>query len=72
MPISSQEIGQRVLELRLDRRLTQEGLAFDAEISVPHVSCIENGARKASLGVLVKIANALCVDVTTLLLRDHC
>ncbi len=67
MSINQKQLGQRIREYRLDRRLTQEALAFHASVSVPHISCIENGVRKVGIDVLIKLANAFQVDVTTLL-----
>lgn len=61
-------IGRRVRDFRLDRGLTQEKLAEAAELSVPYVSHIERGARKASINTLIKIAGALDVTVDALLL----
>ena len=41
-----QLIGRRVHDFRMDRGLTQEGLAEAAELSVPYVSHIERRKRK--------------------------
>ena len=61
-------IGSRVRDFRLDHGLTQEKLAEAAGLSVPYVSHIERGARKASISTLIKIASALDVTVDALLL----
>lgn len=61
-------IGRRVRDFRMERGLTQEGLAEAAGLSVPYVSHIERGARKASISTLIKIAGALDVTVDALLL----
>ena len=61
-------IGRRVRDFRQMRGLTQEKLAEAAELSVPYVSHIERGARKASISTLIKIAGALDVTVDALLL----
>lgn len=47
--------------------ITQEKLAELCNISVPHMSNIENANTKVSLPVLVDIANALNCTVDTLL-----
>jgi transcriptional regulator with XRE-family HTH domain len=52
---------------REHRGLTQQQLAGSAGISVPFLSQIERGKRKASVGVLVKIALILQVDVDDLI-----
>lgn len=49
------------------RGLTQHQLAEKAGISVPFLSQIESGKRKASIGVLVRIASILQVDVDDLI-----
>ncbi|MBE0698290.1 MAG: helix-turn-helix transcriptional regulator [Anaerolineaceae bacterium] len=51
------------------RKLTQQQLAEIAKISVPYLSQIETGKRKASTRVLVTIANILQVDVDDLILK---
>lgn len=49
------------------RAFTQQQLAEKVGISVPFLSQIESGKRKASVGVLVKLAAALRVDVDDLI-----
>lgn len=61
-------IGRRVRDFRMDRGLTQEGLAEGAELSVPYVSNIERGKKKASISTFIRLASALGVTVDTLLL----
>lgn len=51
------------------RKLTQHHLAEIAEISVPYLSQIETGKRKASTKVLVAIADGLQVDVDDLITK---
>ena len=53
------------------RQLTQQGLAKIAEISVPYLSQIETGKRKASTKVLVAIAGVLQVDVDDLITKTE-
>ena len=67
MSINYQLIGQRVREHRCRQHLRQEALAWEAEISVSYLSCIENGVKQASLGSIVRIAAALNVTVESLL-----
>lgn len=58
--------GARVRELRADRGLSQEQLAFAAEISTPYVSDVENGKRSPGLDVLARLARALGVTLSEL------
>lgn len=59
------KIGLRIKEYRTNLKLTQEALAFKAEIDKTYVNEVENGKRNVSVINLEKIIGAL--DVT---LRD--
>ncbi|MDR0292868.1 MAG: helix-turn-helix transcriptional regulator [Oscillospiraceae bacterium] len=61
-------IGRRIKERRLALKLTQETLAEAAEISIQHMSKIENGHTKLSLPCLIALANALQTTVDHLLM----
>jgi DNA-binding XRE family transcriptional regulator len=54
-------------KLRLQKEMTQEELAFEAEIDLTYVGGIERGRRNPSLMVLVRIAKALDVPPPKLL-----
>lgn len=60
-------IGQRIREVRMQRGLTQEGLADAVDLSVTYISNIENVHTKVSLPTLVTIAQVLNVSVDYLL-----
>lgn len=60
-------VGENVRRLRLERGLTQEQLAFEAEIDLTYLGGIERGRRNPSLVVLARLAEALKVDPTALL-----
>jgi transcriptional regulator with XRE-family HTH domain len=60
-------LGRNVRVLRRGKKLSQEQLAFEAEIDRTYVSQIERGVINPSLLILWKIANVLAVDVVTLL-----
>lgn len=60
-------LGQRIRDLRRKRGLTQEQLAELADLSTPYVSHLERGTKKASLAVLVRLAESLGVTVDRLL-----
>lgn len=51
------------------RELTQKQLAEEARIATAYLSQLEHGRRKASQGVLIRLARALRVDVDDLLPR---
>jgi len=64
-----QIVGDNIGRLRRAKGLTQEELAFRAEIDLTYMGGIERGKRNPSLLVLVGIAKALAVDLDTLLKR---
>jgi transcriptional regulator with XRE-family HTH domain len=47
--------------------MTQEQLAFDAEIDLTYLGGIERGKKNPSLLVMARIADALSVSLTRLL-----
>ncbi|WP_196990038.1 helix-turn-helix domain-containing protein [Panacibacter microcysteis] len=58
------KVGQRVRELRKQRELSQEGLAYKAEVDRTYVTDIENGRRNVSLEIMERLINALDVSIT--------
>jgi transcriptional regulator with XRE-family HTH domain len=60
-------VGKNVRRLRLQKGMTQEELAFEAEIDLTYVGGIERGRRNPSLLVMVRIAGALSVPLAKLL-----
>lgn len=61
------KIGQRIREVRRERKWNQTELAYRAGINSSYLSHIETAKTKLSLAVIVKIANALSVSVDKLL-----
>lgn len=59
--------GQNVRRVRQHRGLTQEQLAFEADIDLTYVGGIERGKRNPSLIVMAAIADALSVSLSKLL-----
>ncbi len=60
-------VGRNVRRLRQKKGLTQEQLAFEAEIDLTYVGGIERGRRNPSLLVMARIADALSVPLPKLL-----
>jgi transcriptional regulator with XRE-family HTH domain len=60
-------LGKNVRKLRQQRKLTQEELAFEAEIDLTYVGGIERGKRNPSLLVMARIADALSVPLQKLI-----
>lgn len=64
-------LGGNVRRLRQSSGLSQEALAFEAEIDRTYVSQIERGVINPSLLVLYKISRALKTEVVALLSRAN-
>jgi transcriptional regulator with XRE-family HTH domain len=60
-------VGGNVRRIRLQRRMTQEKLAFEAELDLTYVGGIERGKRNPSLLVMARIARALSVPLGKLI-----
>ena len=60
-------VGKNVRKIRQERGMTQEKLAFEAEIDLTYVGGIERGKRNPSLLVMARIAESLSVPLTNLL-----
>lgn len=65
--INYQAIGKRIRQYRIQQELTQEYLAEKSDISITHISRIENGSAKPSLQVLVNICNVLNIAINDLM-----
>lgn len=62
-------VGENVRRFRQRADMTQEQLAFAAEIDLTYVGGIERGKRNPSVLVLVRIAKALDTEPAELLLH---
>lgn len=62
------QFGMRVRYLREQKKLSQEDLALETNISKNYLSDVECGRRNPTLKVMNKIAKGLKVDLATLLL----
>ena len=67
MEINYADVGKRIRDIRIKRKMTQRKLADKIDITATHISHIENGTTKLSLNVIVDIANALNTTVDRLL-----
>ena len=57
------KIGQRIKELRKELNLSQEGLAYKAEVDRTYVTDVENGRRNVSVEILERIIAALKISI---------
>lgn len=62
--------GRNVRQARKDKGWTQEQLAFEAGVKRAYLSEVENGQRNVSLDVVEKLANALEIGASSLLLEN--
>jgi transcriptional regulator with XRE-family HTH domain len=60
------QLGKRVRELRLERGLSQEELAFKVGIHRTYVGGVERGERNPSLRNIASIAHALNITLQEL------
>jgi transcriptional regulator with XRE-family HTH domain len=58
--------GQRLAEIRSNKKITQENLSFEIGVDRTYISYIERGERNPSLYILWKISQALKVDLSEL------
>jgi transcriptional regulator with XRE-family HTH domain len=56
------KVGARIKQLRLVLKLTQEKLAFKAEVDKTYLNEVENGKRNISMVNLEKVVKALEVS----------
>lgn len=64
-------VGSNVRRSRHAAGITQEQLAFAAEIDLTYVGGIERGKRNPSVIVLARIASALSIEPSALLQRHN-
>ncbi len=66
----NQEIGERIRDARMFKKMSQQELATKANISLPHISDIEHGKQSMKLITFVRIIEALQVSADEILRAD--
>lgn len=61
------DFGKRVAELRRERGLSQEELAFRCDIHRTYIGFIERGEKSPTLNTINKLAQGLDVEIKDLL-----
>lgn len=61
------KFGERIKKLRIEKRLSQEKLAYQSNIDRTYISSIEKGKRNVSLEIIQKLSVGLEVSVETLM-----
>jgi len=64
---ASEKVGLRVRDLRDKQSISRAKLAERADMDVSHLARIENGTGNPTLFVLIQLATALDVSLTTLI-----
>ena len=67
MYFDQKEFGKRIKEIRMGRRITQEKLAEELNVSWDHISKIERGTRSCSIDFLIAISEYFGVSTDYLL-----
>lgn len=63
MKIDYTAVGEKIREARLKARITQEVLAEKTDLSITHISAIENASTGVSLQALTDIASELHISI---------
>lgn len=58
--------GQRIKELRIEKGITQEDLAFKIGVDRSYMGFVERGERNPTLGKIVKITKVLGISLSDL------
>jgi transcriptional regulator with XRE-family HTH domain len=59
-------LGRRIQFLRLQKKLTQEELAYNCAINKNYLSDLERGTRNPSLAILLRICDGLDISLEEL------
>lgn len=61
-----EKLGKAIIQLRKDKKLSQEAFAYDAGINRRYMSDIENGKRNISLDIIERISQKLGLKISEL------
>lgn len=61
-----EKLGKRIYQLRKDRTMTQEDLAFKVGVDRSYMGFLERGEKNATVKILAKLASALKVSLSEL------
>ena len=65
-----QSLGQKVQEIRRDLGWNQQKLADNADLDRTDITAVEHGKQNLTLGTIVKLADALGVELVQLLSKN--
>ena len=69
--LNFENIGKRIRDVRISKKLRQEYLAHAANVNTSHISNIENNRVKISLTTLVHVCNAMNTTVDYILSNEY-
>jgi len=72
MIINTQEIGERVHQLRIDRHMTLSALSEELNCSRDHLSKVENNKRCPSLDLLAELSTYFNISMDYLIFGEEC
>ena len=61
------QVGNRIRDFRLDRKLSQLDLADEAEVPLSQIGRIERGENNPTVSTLYALCNAMKIELKTLL-----
>ena len=61
------ELGSHIKNVRKERHMSQMDLSLESGLNKNYISDLEKGRRNPTIKVLLKIAHALNIDLSTLL-----
>ena len=67
----AKELGLRIRQLRNEKHMSQEELAFKAGISPAHLGQIERAVKNPTIDTIAKVSSALDVPVAVLFSAEH-
>ena len=59
--------GQVLMQIRRDKELSQDDVAFASDLDRPFISRLENGHRQPSLSTILQLARALGVPAARMI-----
>jgi len=65
MPETIEKIGERIVELRKAKGLSQQQFAYEADMERTYLNHIEKGRKNISIATLEKVTKGLGVTIAT-------
>lgn len=69
--IDYKAVGNRIKNLRKEKNMTQEAFAEKLNVSIEHISRVENGINRPGMALLEKICKIFDIDENVLLFGEN-